>query len=353
VSPARAARSRTAPWEIPEEDFHTLVAPSERTKFLLRYAVLAPSGHNSQPWRFRVEENRVAILADRSRRLPIADPQDRELAISIGAAILNLRVAAAHFGHSCEVEACDEPGPNGLLATARLRETARPDPELRALFAAVPLRRTNRGRFLTRPLEPEHRERILAVSPTSGSTGFRLVSGSGTLRDLARLVTAADRIQFADPAYRAELARWIRPRGSRREDGIPGDAAGFPAPAASVAPWLVGSFDLGGALGRSDARHVRDAAAIAVFHAEDRAPSWMEAGELLERFLLTATLLGVQVAFLNQVVQVRRTREELREMLRLADWPQIVARIGYGRTPKLASPRRPLGSVLSEPEVWT
>jgi hypothetical protein len=353
VSPARAARSRTAPWEIPEEDFHTLVAPSERTKFLLRYAVLAPSGHNTQPWRFRVEEGRVAIFADRSRRLPIADPQDRELVISIGAAILNLRVAAAHFGHACEVEACDEPGPDGLLATARLRETARPDPELQPLFAAVPLRRTNRGRFLARPLDAEHRERLLAIAPRSGAAGFRFASGSETLRELARLVAVADRVQFADPAYRAELARWIRPRGSRRGDGIPGDAAGFPAPAASVAPWLVGSFDLGGALGRSDARHVRDAAAIAVFYAADRVRGWLETGELLERFLLTATLVGVQVAFLNQAVQVGRTREQLRETLRLADWPQIVVRIGYGRTPKLASPRRPLGSVLSEPEVWT
>jgi hypothetical protein len=240
-----------------------------------------------------------------------------------------------------------------LLATARLRETARPDPELQPLFAAVPLRRTNRGRFLARPLDAEHRERLLAIAPRSGAAGFRFASGSETLRELARLVAVADRVQFADPAYRAELARWIRPRGSRRGDGIPGDAAGFPAPAASVAPWLVGSFDLGGALGRSDARHVRDAAAIAVFYAADRVRGWLETGELLERFLLTATLVGVQVAFLNQAVQVGRTREQLRETLRLADWPQIVVRIGYGRTPKLASPRRPLGSVLSEPEVWT
>lgn len=59
---------------------------SEKLHFLLRYAILAPSGHNSQPWLFKIvgNNNIIEVYADRSRALPLVDPDERELIISCG-----------------------------------------------------------------------------------------------------------------------------------------------------------------------------------------------------------------------------------------------------------------------------
>jgi hypothetical protein len=40
------------PWDVRETDFPIAGTSAEKLRFLLNYAVLAPSGHNSQPWLF-------------------------------------------------------------------------------------------------------------------------------------------------------------------------------------------------------------------------------------------------------------------------------------------------------------
>src|SRR5688572_20961435 len=89
---------RTTPWTIDESDFYEIDSFAEQMRFLLQYAVLAPSTHNTQPWSFRLTRRGVDVYADSSRRLPVLDPQNRELFMSLGAAIMNFRIAAAHFG---------------------------------------------------------------------------------------------------------------------------------------------------------------------------------------------------------------------------------------------------------------
>src|SRR5215470_2361610 len=93
------------PRMVSEGNFPTSGTPAEQLCFLLNYAVLAPSEYNTQPWLFKVSERTVELYADRARRLPIVDPEDRELTISCGAALFNLRVALRHFGYADEVEA--------------------------------------------------------------------------------------------------------------------------------------------------------------------------------------------------------------------------------------------------------
>ena len=88
---------RVTPWQIDESEFASLIGVEDQIRFLLRYAVLAPSAHNTQPWLFKVVPDGVEVYPDVTRRLAVIDPDDRTLLMSIGAAITNLRVAAAHF----------------------------------------------------------------------------------------------------------------------------------------------------------------------------------------------------------------------------------------------------------------
>ncbi len=74
------------PWQIEESDFPANGTTTEKLKFLLNYAILAPSGHNTQPWFFTIEDNAIELYADRTSTLPVVDPNNRELIISCGAA---------------------------------------------------------------------------------------------------------------------------------------------------------------------------------------------------------------------------------------------------------------------------
>ncbi|HEX8385847.1 MAG TPA: nitroreductase family protein, partial [Rubricoccaceae bacterium] len=85
-------RAPDSPWALPEEEFPGLINDAERLRFLVRYAVLAPSARNTQPWRFHVAGNTLELWADRTRGLPVVDPAGRELTISCGAALYHLRL---------------------------------------------------------------------------------------------------------------------------------------------------------------------------------------------------------------------------------------------------------------------
>ena len=63
-------------------------------KEIIHYATLAPSGHNTQPWKFSIKDNSILIYPDYSRRLSVVDPDDHALFISLGCALENLVIAA-------------------------------------------------------------------------------------------------------------------------------------------------------------------------------------------------------------------------------------------------------------------
>lgn len=53
---------------------------------LVRYATLAPSSHNTQCWKFALDEQSITIRPDLSRRCPAVDPDDHHLFVSLGCA---------------------------------------------------------------------------------------------------------------------------------------------------------------------------------------------------------------------------------------------------------------------------
>jgi nitroreductase len=80
----------------------TRAALSKRPELqdFVHLATLAPSGHNTQPWRFQIGEDRIDVLPDLSRRTPVVDPHDHHLFVSLGCAVENLAIAASANGHA-------------------------------------------------------------------------------------------------------------------------------------------------------------------------------------------------------------------------------------------------------------
>ena len=316
-----------------EIDFYEIESQREQIRFLLEYAVLAPSGHNSQPWFFHIAEEGVEVYADYSRRVPIADPGDRELLMSIGAAITNLRVAAAQYGIETSVlyqPVFDEALP---VAMVTMRETCAPDERLARLFPAIPLRHTNRGRFMQRPVDIKTLTELFDLM-SEFPQWLRLVLPQDKQR-AARLVAEANREQWARVEFRAELAAWMRGHGA---------ADGLLAP--PLAPWVVRNFDVGPARARRDRELAEAAAALIAVTAEDDRVSLVQAGEVMERVLLTITLCGLQYSFFNLAMEVDDLRRRLWDLLGSRRPPQVLLRIGHARRLQRGTARRRLEAVL-------
>src|SRR6266508_712145 len=139
-------------WNVSADDFSVDGTSEEKLWFLVRYAVLAPSSHNTQPWKFRIHGNVVELYADLSRALPIVDPNNRELIMSCGAALFHLRAAIRYFGYGCTVERIPDPDDTALLARVHLGVKCDTNAEDILLFNAIPKRRTNRQAFLPDPV---------------------------------------------------------------------------------------------------------------------------------------------------------------------------------------------------------
>jgi hypothetical protein len=331
------------PWIIDEADFYELESHEEQMRFLLRYAILAPSGHNTQPWTFRVTADGVQVFADPSRRLLIVDRNDRELLMSIGAAITNFRVAAAHFGFDTTVAYETGSIESVPLATILVCETCAPNPELAALFPAIRRRHTNRQPYDEQPIEPAELQAICDVLDANPST-LRLILPRDRER-VVECVETADRALMARPAYRAELADWV---GSpdERKDGLSAEALGMPRILTGVAPWLIRNFDTGDLQARRDVELTRSASMLIVVAAEEDQLSLAKAGETFELLLLTITQRGLQYSFLSAPVEVDDIRENLRLLIGGTRKPQLLLRIGSAAAAAQPTARRPVENVL-------
>lgn len=147
-------------WAVP---FREEASQSAQMLDLIRYATLAPSGHNTQPWNFSAQGDTIRILPDYARRLPAVDPQDRELWISLGCALENTLIAAQVAGYGADVA---YPAPGADFISVRLsRLPARvPVP----LFEAIPHRQNNRSLYDGKPIPPADMKRIEAVPCGAG-----------------------------------------------------------------------------------------------------------------------------------------------------------------------------------------
>jgi hypothetical protein len=308
-------------------------------------ATLAPSVHNTQPWRFVIGRDTLEVHADRTRQLRILDPTGRQLLISCGCALLNARVALAGAGHDAVVERFPDPGRPTLLARVRTGDEPVDWRPLANLDPVIEHRQSNRRRFSDDPVPQDLVHELVAAAAAEEAQLFQIAQPEH--RSITALLSQeADRLENADPGYRAELRAWTSADANRR-DGVP----------AIAVPHVEGSADddipirdfdttgMGWLPGRT--RSSMSQCLLLLGTPGDRPAAWLRAGEALERVLLEATLRGYAASLFTQVIEVPRTRYLLRAELGIDMNPHVLLRIGHApKTP--ASRRRRLVEVLSE-----
>jgi len=306
------------------------LAAGEVARYVVTAAVWAPSVHNTQPWRFTADGQQIRVYADAGRQLMVADPDGREMMISCGAALFTARLALRSLGHIPQTSVLPHPGQPLLAARVSWGRRAACTELEHALFGQVRQRRTHRGGFDLEPLPPGLLATLREGATRDGAM-LRIVADDGRRAALAAAIQAAERTQRADSAYVAEMARWVSPPGRARNDGVP--PTSYPARAEHTDPDFLGrDFARGRGWGLpplSTAPWPRSAGVAAlVTTAGDRPVDWVNAGQALQRILLTASTLGVAVALHTQPLELGWLRESIRTRLSDGAYPQLVLRFG-------------------------
>jgi len=297
----------------------------------------APSILNTQPWRWRLEPGRLELFAERSRQLPVTDPEGRLLTISCGAALHHARTALAAAGWSVHVARRPDPDQPDLLATLTITGPASVSEAATRLAGAIPLRHTDRRPVSDAPLPDAHLNAIAAAA--RAHAGLQVLT-HGQVPDLAAAVHRAAAVRADDPRVGAELAYWTgtpAPTGTGIPTGVlPDSSAQTTVPGRDFG--RTGTLPIGSG-------HDRAAVYALLFGTADDPVSWLRSGEALSAAWLTATTLGVSVVPLSDVVEVTYTWQTMRHLLAGLGCPHLVLRLGiadtepagYVRTPRLAT----------------
>ena len=336
---------KLAAWNVREADFPTSGNLSDQLKFLLKYAVLAPSGPNTQPWKFSINDNQVSLIADFTRSLPRVDPTDRTLYMSHGCLLTNLLVAAEHFGFGYNLKCLPEGLSGDRTAAVQFsKETA--EQKFPDLFREITKRHTNRMKYEDRAIEDET---LLRLKDCVNRDGFKLdiITDKEGRTEMADILAAAHKIQLGNKAFRKELASWVRPNTSDAMDGLPGYSFGYSDFESFFGSFIFGTFDMSKSRARIETSYMEESPAVAVLSTqkEDKL-TWIKAGVLLESLFLTATKLGVRFDLFSQPTAIPQLRDKMAKILD-TNYPQILIRMGYAE-PSKHTPRRPVEDVLTK-----
>ncbi|NED12852.1 nitroreductase family protein [Streptomyces sp. SID9124] len=320
--------------------------PRELVASLVEDAITAPSMHNAQPWRFvhRTDTGTLELHGDPSRAMPHTDPDRRALHIGCGAALLGLRVGAAHRGLTAAVEPLPAPADPWHLADVRLsRAVPATDGDLAALRPALRERHTSRYPFGDERVPAEILDGLMAEAAREACR--LVVPGAWFVDALMDLVHDSELYEAADPHVRAEVAAWTRTGGAGESEGIPAYAFG-PRQFGVTSPVRDFEAPRHSAPGRGSARFEERPQVALLGTGGDTPREWLASGQALHRVLLRATLDGLSTSLISQPLEWPELRALARDPGSATGFVQMVLRLGYGPRGR-ATPRRPVSEVLA------
>jgi hypothetical protein len=308
-------------------------------------AILAPSVHNTQPWRFVLRSDSLDVLADRSRQLRVLDSSGRQLHLSAGCALFNARVSLAASGYAVAVQRLPDTTHPDLLARIAVVPDGSVPAELAELDTVIARRQSNRRQFSDDAVPEALVYELIDVAAAEGGTLYPVRTMKDRLA-VARLVQQADAKQISNPAYRAELRAWTTADPDRR-DGV--RAAAVPHVDGSAEDDVpIRDFDTQGAGWLPvQTRSSMNQCLLLLGTMGDYPHAWMQAGEALQHSWLTLTHRGYVASLFTQPIEEPTVRTQLRAELNLTLSPQLLLRVGHAPV-TAASLRRQLDDMLED-----
>lgn len=317
---------------------------------ILKYASLAPSSHNCQPWSvYLISDTELRIQADPARRLPEVDPTNRETLLSIGAFWENLEQAADSLGFDTQTEVtATKTTDTDILEVKLIKRAQEPQPStVSPALKAMEKRVTNRGKYEQSPLAPSHLDQCLQLLPHH-LTYFPRESEEG--RWISAGLPEAMRQQAFHDGKQAELAQWMR--FSRAEiaknDGLTAEMLGLQGLVKFI--WytfmtpknaMSRTFRKGAV--KSMKERVTHCSGFFVITGDDSSvPSILQAGRDFQGLALKCTQLSIAVHPVSQLIQEPPFNQQLETQLGLSKPVQWMLCAGYPKIHPQPAIRRPV-----------
>ena len=352
---------------------------------LVASAILAANAHNTQPWLFVVNPNKIDLFADTKRNIGAIDPYLREMYEGLGCSIENLVVAAEAKGYTYDFKLMPNPTSKTHVATISLISNRKINnsvsgnnttttlssnlSEPLSLYNAIPQRHTNRGPYdKNKPVTQDIVQSLGSLSKTISPEGAMTVFWFTTddqRRKVADLILQTTQDIMADKQQSYDDFKWYRAGWQdiqTYKDGLTVDASGSPwyieVLAKILPPISEKEFD-NSQLQLAKDTYVATAAAFGIIAVHDVFDNIqrLQGGMLYQRMHLWATSNGLAMQPMNQVTE-RADREmslgikqtfgnPLRELIANPKWQALMTfRIGYPTMEALSSPRRSVQEVV-------
>ena len=313
---------------------------------LVKYAVKAPSGHNTQPWKFYVYDSAIEVFPDFQKKLPVVDNEYRELYISLGCAVENLCIAAREKGFQPETTIRKKNDTLYTIYISLKKAQANSSP----LFSAIEKRQTNRSEYNHHVISRDTIQMLEEMKCQPGTHFYLHENGSEMYEVLSGYIFKGNEIQMQNNAFKKELISWIRFNKNHvkhTQNGLTYEVMGTPAVPTFLGKMIVNAVLTPKNQNKTDEKHLASSSHLVLFTTENDTPNeWIKLGRTLERFLLKTRNLGLANAYMNQPCEVEMLAEEIQTNLtENNEYPTLLLRIGYS-DPMPYSPRKDVESVI-------
>lgn len=313
---------------------------------MVEYATKAPSGHNTQPWKFIISESCIEIHPDFNQSLPVVDPSNRELYISLGCASENLIIAANEFGYESSLLIHkDENNASFICIDLKLGNSFKSP-----LFQQIKKRQTNRRVYSGHIIADDKISFLKQLNLENGINLRVYKNGSPDFHTLTDLIAEGNKYQMTDKAFKTELLSWIRFNRNQKakfRNGVTNEVTGSPSTPAFIGKMIVSSYLKPVKQNKTDMEKINSSSHLALFSINKNTPEdWILLGRSLERFLLETTRFGISNSFMNQPCEVESIANVIQEKINIGyEIPVLLLRIGYGELMPY-SPRKDIKDVI-------
>lgn len=330
------------PWKVDNSDFPSDDSIEAQVKFLLNYAVLAPSTFNIQPWLFLVSKGKVSIFPDFSRKLITSDKSNRLLYISLGCAVKNFELAALHFGFSTNFEIIKKV--KGTLIEIKLKKIN--NKIHNAYLNAIKNRLTNRNLYSDKGISDKFLAKIDNIVEKHNLK--LLVSTDSSVKEkLINLTEKADYTLWSDDKFKNEHLKWIRNNMTKRHDGMPAFTVGIPLLASFFADFAIRNFNYAKIQAEKNKLLLKSTPYFSFILSNNHdVDTWIQVGRALEEIWIESSMSGISLAPQAQIIEVSDYYKDTMKIIGSKLRPQLFFRLGYPSKPSFHSPRRSVNEVL-------
>lgn len=329
-------------WEIDFDNFNRLKSFEKKIKHLLSFAVLAPSGHNAQPWKVGINNKKVKIFLEESRQLKIGDTNNRILYIGIGCFIENLLTAADYYGFKPILKIINK---KNLIVSIDFSRKQSAKKSKDHLIFAIPKRVTNRNKYgqdiekkLLRKLDKNLEKNV----------NFNYLLKEEVNEKLVDDAINSNIETFENDKFREELSEFVRTNITKKYTGMPAFGMGMPTPVSLIVPTLIKKVNVNKLSKKDDLDVLKNytPAYGLISTRNDKTKDWINTGRVYERISLELTQAGMSTHPMAGPIIIPKYKKNLKKYFGIKNHPQMFFRMGVPMSVTPHSPRLKVDNIL-------